>query len=299
MKMGTQDVPEFPSSHRCTKYRATHTTVSSGRNPEITRVTPTHRATKKIPTSNLVGKAETHAHHHPPPRHGTLKLGGREPQLPASPWGVAGVDHTYSTPAFKAATLGTGSKSPAVRAMRACDHDSQGTVTKEAVSLKWAHVHYPHLSPSPATVTLGAKLQSPSFFPRGSLTERSPSFFPEGLASNPPTLGSRLGGTCEPGPTGRQLPLLLPVAPSSNNSVTSVPWEELAHTSSIPTLTSTTREMGPNHPALRANGACTPEPHSAMAIKGTVFKQTCKYSIQLYTWAQYRRRKNTRLPVSP
>lgn len=175
--MGTQDAPEFPSSHRCTKYRATYTSVSSGRNPEITRVAPTHRATKKMSTSNLVGKAETHAHHHPPPRHGTLKLGGREPQLSASPWGVAGVYHTCSTPAFKAATLGTGSKSPAVRAIWACDHDSQGTVTKEAVSLIWAHVHYPHLSPSHPTITLGAKPQFPSFFPRGSLTECSPSFF--------------------------------------------------------------------------------------------------------------------------
>ena len=57
--METPEAPEFPSSHGYSKYIATHEAIPSGRHPETSCVTPTHRATEKIPILKLVECAET------------------------------------------------------------------------------------------------------------------------------------------------------------------------------------------------------------------------------------------------
>ena len=59
--------------------------------------------TKEIPTLKQVGKAETPSHHKPRPWQCAMQLEG-DPQQPASPWGVEGLDHTSSIPTFMAAT---------------------------------------------------------------------------------------------------------------------------------------------------------------------------------------------------
>lgn len=71
------------------------------RNPETSWVTPTHRAKWENPHSKWVGKAEKHSHDEPHPQYSTTQLEGN-PQLPASPWGAEGLDHTSSAHTFKA-----------------------------------------------------------------------------------------------------------------------------------------------------------------------------------------------------
>lgn len=56
-KMLTKWAPEFSSSHEHREYAATLGAISSERNPETSLVTPIHRATEKILTSQQVEKA--------------------------------------------------------------------------------------------------------------------------------------------------------------------------------------------------------------------------------------------------
>lgn len=83
-----------------TKYTITHATIFSESNLETSRVTPTHRAKKKK-NPHWNKNVEIHSYPIPHSQHSTTQF-RRNPQLPASSWEAGALDHTSSSPNFKA-----------------------------------------------------------------------------------------------------------------------------------------------------------------------------------------------------
>lgn len=59
-KIPIDEIPELPSSHKCTKCAAILRAISSETNPNTSWLTPTHRETKKVLSLIRVGKVKTH-----------------------------------------------------------------------------------------------------------------------------------------------------------------------------------------------------------------------------------------------
>lgn len=134
IKIATCPAPGFTSSHRCTKCTVPHEAIPSERNIETSSVTPAHQETQKIPTSKLVGKAES-----PSPQ--TLPLAqchtvGRKPSMPSSSLRNAGLDHISSAPSFGATAGGVNPPNNLVmKGNRACVQESYKTTTDQEIVL--------------------------------------------------------------------------------------------------------------------------------------------------------------------
>ena len=90
-----------------TKSTAIYGAISSERNLETGWVTPTYWVNKKIFTLGWIWKAKTNLCHKPYTWHRDKQSGGNS-QLPASPWGLKGLDPTSSIPMLKTSTWGAG-----------------------------------------------------------------------------------------------------------------------------------------------------------------------------------------------
>lgn len=158
---------------------------------QMPKYTATHREKSRnqlsdsyTESSKLLGKAETHAHRKPHPRHSVLQSGGNG-QVPVSLW-EEGLDHTYSTPAFKAAPEEWPPNHPTVRAIGTFHNESHRTRANLEAVVRWAREHSLQISPWTQRRENRQKYPFPSFFSWRRFDCTLYQLLPEGPTSNQP-----------------------------------------------------------------------------------------------------------------